>query len=179
MTGDDRPAIFPRSRVPFCLVYQMRLLYVSVGTRQGPTMVGYQDVLALLGGRAAVGKGVKTVADLDAAVSAGLPRAALDHVVEYAAPPAERAKLRNRVVPRASYQRRRRLSAAHSAATERLARVAAMARWVWEDDQKARQFLWRTHPELRGRRPIDVALTELGAREVEEILARGIHGLPV
>ena len=144
-----------------------------------PTMVGYQDVLALLGGRAAVGKGVKTVADLDAAVSAGLPRTALDHVVEYAAPPAERAKLRNRVVPRASYQRRRRLSAAHSAATERLARVAAMARWVWEDDQKARQFLWRTHPELGGRRPIDVALTELGAREVEEILARGIHGLPV
>jgi hypothetical protein len=27
-------------------------------------MIGYQDVLALLGGRAAVGKGVKTVATL-------------------------------------------------------------------------------------------------------------------
>lgn len=142
-------------------------------------MVGFQDVLAVLGGRAAVGRGVKTLADLDAAVHAGLPRQALDHVVEFAAPPAERARLRNRVVPRASYQRRRRLSAAHSAKTERLARVAAMARWIWENDEKVRQFLWRPHPELTGRRPIDVALTELGAREVEEILARGVHGLPV
>src|SRR5436305_15183981 len=95
-----------------------------------PTMVGYQDVLALLGGRATVNKRTKTVADLDAAVSAGLPRAALDHVVEYAAPPAERAKLRNRVVPRASYQRRRRFSAAHSTAPERLAHVAALATWL-------------------------------------------------
>jgi hypothetical protein len=45
-------------------------------------MVGYQEVLAFLGGGAAVGKAVKTVADLGAAVGAGLPRAALDHVVE-------------------------------------------------------------------------------------------------
>jgi putative toxin-antitoxin system antitoxin component (TIGR02293 family) len=142
-------------------------------------MLEYQDVVELLGGRAAVGRGVKTVADLDAAISAGLPRSALDHLLEFAAPPAERAKLRNRVVPRASYQRSRRLSAAHSATTERLARVTAMARWVWEDDGKAREFLWRSHPELGGRRPIEAALTELGAREVEEILQRGIHGLPV
>jgi putative toxin-antitoxin system antitoxin component (TIGR02293 family) len=142
-------------------------------------MVEYQDVIELLGGRAAVGRGVKTLADLDAAVNAGLPRSALDHVLEMAAPLAERAKLRNRVIPRASYQRSRRLSAAYSATTERLARITAMARWVWEDDKKAREFLWRPHPELGGRRPIETALTELGAREVEEVLERGIHGLPV
>lgn len=142
-------------------------------------MIGHQDILAVLGGKTAVGRGVKTLADLDAAVHAGLPRQVLDHVVDYVAPPAERTNLRNRVIPRASYQRKHRLSAAHSATTERLARVAAIVRWVWEDDEKVRQFLWRPHPELAGRRPIDVALTELGAREVEEILARGVHGLPV
>lgn len=142
-------------------------------------MIGHQDILAVLGGRTAIGRGVRTLADLDAAVHAGLPRQVLDRVVEVVAPAAERTSLRNRVVPRASYQRRRRLSAAHSATTERLARVAAMARWVWEDDEKVRQFLWRPHPELADRRPIDVALTELGAREVEEIIARGVHGLPV
>lgn len=142
-------------------------------------MIEYRDVIELLGGRAAVGRGVKTLTDLDAAVSAGLPRSALDHVLAIAAPPKERAALRNRVIPRASYQRRRRLSAAHSATTERLARITAMVRWVWEDDEKARDFLWRPHAELGGRRPIEAALTELGAREVEEVLQRGVHGLPV
>jgi putative toxin-antitoxin system antitoxin component (TIGR02293 family) len=142
-------------------------------------MVEYREVLELLGGRAAIGRSVKTLADLDAAINAGLPRSALDHVLEFAAPAAERTKLRNRVVPRASYQRSRRLSPMHSATTERLARIAAMARWIWEDDEKARAFLWRPHPELRGRRPIEAALTELGAREVEEVLQRGVHGLPV
>src|SRR5437016_14334076 len=142
-------------------------------------MVEYRQVLELLGGRAAVGRHVKTLADLDAAFNAGFPRSALDHVLEFAAPAAERAKLRNRVVPRATYQRSRRLSPVHSAATERLARIAAMARWIWEDDEKARAFLWRPHPELGGRRPIEAALTELGAREVEEVLQRGVHGFPV
>jgi putative toxin-antitoxin system antitoxin component (TIGR02293 family) len=107
------------------------------------------------------------------------PRSALDHVLAVAAPESERARLRNRVVPRASYQRSRRLSPAHSATTERLARVTALALWVWEDSHKAQEFLWRPHPELGGRRPIQAALSELGAREVEEVIERGVHGLPV
>ena len=142
-------------------------------------MIGHREVVKLLGGPTAVGRAIRTLTDLDEAVHAGLPRTALDHVIEFAAPPAERAKLRNRVIPRASYQRSRRLSAAHSATTERLARIASLARRIWEDDDKAREFLWRPHPELKGRRPIEAALTELGAREVEEVLQRGIHGLPV
>jgi hypothetical protein len=31
----------------------------------------------------------------------------------------------------------------------------------------------------RGRTPLDAAMTELGARQVEEVLERGLHGLPV
>jgi putative toxin-antitoxin system antitoxin component (TIGR02293 family) len=67
----------------------------------------------------------------------------------------------------------------HSAATERLARITALVQWVWADEKIAREFLWRPHSELNGRRPIEVALTELGAREVEEVIERGLHGLPV
>lgn len=142
-------------------------------------MVGPKEVVELLGGRTGLGRGVKTLADLDAVVHSGLPRSSLDRVLAHAAPESERAKLRNRVVPRASYQRSRRLSPVHSATTERLARITALAQWVWEDEQKAQEFLWRPHPELSGRRPIEAALTELGAREVEEVIERGIHGLPV
>ena len=142
-------------------------------------MESHKDIIQLLGGAKAVGRPVRTVADLDAAIQAGLPRAALEHLMSAVAPETERAKLRNRVVPRASFQRSKILSAAHSATTERLARITALARNVWEDDAKAQRFLWAEHPELGGRKPIEAALTELGAREVEEVIQRGLHGLPV
>jgi putative toxin-antitoxin system antitoxin component (TIGR02293 family) len=139
----------------------------------------HKDIVRLLGGVKAVGRSVRTNADLDEAIQAGLPRAALEHLMGAVAPESERAKLRNRVVPRASYQRSKVLSAAHSATTERLARITALAQSVWEDDAKAQRFLWTEHPELGNRKPVEVALTELGAREVEEVIQRGLHGLPV
>jgi len=142
-------------------------------------MNGTQAVVELLGGARTVGASVRTLADLDAAVRAGLPRTSLDRVVEAAAPASERVWLRNRLVPRATYQRRCTLSPSHSATIERIARVTALANWVWEDEAHAQRFLWTPHPELDGRRPIEAALTELGAREVEEVLQRGLHGLPV
>ena len=142
-------------------------------------MEPHKDIIRLLGGAKAVGRAVRNLADLDQAIQAGLPRAALEHLMSAVAPEGQRARLRNRVVPRASFQRNKILSAAHSATTERLARVTALVRGVWKDDDQAQRFLWTEHPELRGRKPIEVALTELGAREVEEVLQRGLRGLPV
>ena len=142
-------------------------------------MEPHKDIIRLLGGTKAVGRPVRNLADLDQAIQEGLPRAALEHLMCAVAPETERAKLRNRVVPRASYQRSKTLSAAHSATTERLARITALAQSVWEDDEKAQRFLWTVHPELGDRKPIEVALTELGARQVEEVIQRGLHGLPV
>ena len=37
----------------------------------------------------------------------------------------------------------------------------------------------RRIPELNGKTPLDAALTEIGGRQVEEIIERGMHGLPV
>jgi putative toxin-antitoxin system antitoxin component (TIGR02293 family) len=142
-------------------------------------MESHKHIVRLLGGTKAVGRAVRSVADLDQVVQAGLPRAALEHLMGEVAPESERARLRNRVVPRASYQRSKVLSAAHSATTERLARITALAQSVWEDETNAQRFLWSEHPELAHRKPIEVALTELGAREVEEVIQRGLHGLPV
>ena len=142
-------------------------------------MESHKDIIRLLGGAKGVGRPIRNLTDLDQAIQEGLPRAALEHLMSAVAPEGERAKLRNRVVPRASFQRSKTLSAAHSATTERLARITALVRSVWEDDDKAQRFLWTAHSELRGHKPIEVALTELGAREVEEVIQRGLHGLPV
>ena len=53
-----------------------------------------------------------------------------------------------------------------------------MVQRVWENEVKAQHFLWTEHPELNDRKPIEVSLTELGARKVEEVIQRGLDGLP-
>jgi putative toxin-antitoxin system antitoxin component (TIGR02293 family) len=128
--------------------------------------------------------GIKTrpasTAGLAAAVHAGLPKAALQRVVERAGfRGADGAALMNRVVPAATFKRRQKLKPAESERTERLARVVALAELLWDEGEAARQFLHDAHPELGGQRPIDAALTELGARQVEEVVMRALHGLPV
>jgi uncharacterized protein (DUF2384 family) len=111
-------------------------------------MVSARQIVEVLGGGDGLIHSVKTLADLDAAVHKGPPRAALDHVLAVAAPKSERAKLRNAVVPRASYQRNRRLSPSHSATTERLARITALAQWVWRISIRRRNFSGGPIPSL-------------------------------
>jgi putative toxin-antitoxin system antitoxin component (TIGR02293 family) len=85
----------------------------------------------------------------------------------------------NRVVPPATLHRRgARLKPHESERVERLARVVATALHVWGDEADARAFLTTEHALLKGRRPIDVALSELGARRVEQLLWSLFHGLP-
>ncbi|WP_118184191.1 antitoxin Xre/MbcA/ParS toxin-binding domain-containing protein [Paraburkholderia phosphatilytica] len=122
-----------------------------------------------------------TLAELEARVRAGLPRSALRAGVEQAAASAEaRRALLAQIIPEATYKRRReRLSPDESEKAERLARVVATATYVWDDADDARQFLGAPHPLLEGRAPLQVALTELGARRVEELLWQLFYGLPV
>jgi putative toxin-antitoxin system antitoxin component (TIGR02293 family) len=118
--------------------------------------------------------------DLNDAVERGLPKATLRNVVRRVFDDAsEQRALMHRIVPEATYKRRReRLSRAESERTERLARVIAMAEDVWEDGGQTRRFLTTPHPEIGGKTPLDAALTELGARQVEEVMARIVYGLP-
>jgi uncharacterized protein (DUF2384 family) len=50
---------------------------------------------------------------------------------------------------------------------------------VWDDADDARDFLHTPHPLLDGRAPLDVSLTELGARRVEELLWKLFFGMSV
>jgi putative toxin-antitoxin system antitoxin component (TIGR02293 family) len=123
---------------------------------------------------------VRSVADIADAVESGLPKQSLERVVERAGiqGPA-RQKLMQRVVPAATYKRRQRLKLVESEKTERLARVIALAELLWDDDVEAKRFLATPHPELGRRKPIEAGLTELGARQVEDLVMRALYGLPV
>jgi putative toxin-antitoxin system antitoxin component (TIGR02293 family) len=127
-----------------------------------------------------LGKAVTSILELNDAVERGLPKATLRIVVERVFPDAaERRTMMHRIVPEATYKRRReRLSPAESERTERFARVVAIAEDVWQDREQARRFLITPHPEMGGKTPLDAALTELGARQAEEVMARIVYGLP-
>ena len=60
---------------------------------------------------------------------------------------------------------------------ERLARVCATALYIWDDESLAREFLNTPHPLLDERSPLDVAMTEAGARRVEELLWQLFYGV--
>ncbi len=118
-------------------------------------------------------------AELDSLVSHGLPKQALKAIADNIGLNAEeRKQLLYRIVPEATYKRRRdKLSAEESARTERLARIYATAQYVWSSEDEVRGFLHTPHPLLQGRTPLDVSMTELGARRVEELLWRLYYGI--
>jgi putative toxin-antitoxin system antitoxin component (TIGR02293 family) len=128
--------------------------------------------------------GLKTpahsVAFLDL-VGRGLTVRSLERVVGAVAP--TDTGLKYRIVPKPSFARRKaskRLSAPESVRVARLASVWANALRIWKSEDAARDFLYRNHPLLQGRRPIDLVLkNEIGARLVQDVLGRLEHGSAV
>lgn len=135
-----------------------------------------QEIAAVM----ALAEAPQSLAELDALVRAGLPPEALRTSVAHASRSAEeRRALLARIVPPATFKRRReRLSPDESEKAERLARVFATAQHVWDAEADAREFLHTPHPLLDGEAPLDVAMTELGARRVEKLLWDLYYGLP-
>jgi putative toxin-antitoxin system antitoxin component (TIGR02293 family) len=120
------------------------------------------------------------MAGLAAAVERGLPRSALMRVVARAGVTGKaRLELLHGVVPSATFKRRTRLKLHESEKTERLARVIALSEMLWDDAEAAQKFLNAPHPELQNRTPLEAAATELGARQVEDVVMRALYGLPV
>ena len=139
-------------------------------------------VAAALGGTRTLGAELRTLGDLAEAVERGLPRTVVRALASSAAPDRD-AELRRRiaalVASPATLKRSARLSPAASERAERLARVAALARQALGDEDEAKAWLTESHPLFGDRPPIEVAATDLGARQVERVLLNIEYGLPV
>jgi putative toxin-antitoxin system antitoxin component (TIGR02293 family) len=127
-----------------------------------------------------LGQTIRTVRDLEFAVSAGLPKSALERLSTRLYRDRRTASAyKFKVVPQATWKRRsRRLSVEESERTERLARVLAAAEYVWDDRDLAREWMSKPHRELGDHTPLETARTELGARRVEALLEKLYFGLP-
>jgi putative toxin-antitoxin system antitoxin component (TIGR02293 family) len=124
---------------------------------------------------------IDTIAALTDAVSGGLPKSTLRCTVKHLyTNSSDQLRFIYRVVPEATFKRRKdRLNEVESERTERLARTIATAEYVLGDKEMARQFLIDPHPMLNGKTPIETALSELGARQIEQMLFSVFYGLPV
>jgi putative toxin-antitoxin system antitoxin component (TIGR02293 family) len=109
----------------------------------------------------------------------GLPFGALERVANLLAP--SDAQFKYRLVPKATYERRKktvhRLSFDAGTRLARVARVWSVALDVWRSEEEARDFLFRPHPMIEDKRPIDVVIqSEFGAEMVVDILGRLKYG---
>jgi putative toxin-antitoxin system antitoxin component (TIGR02293 family) len=134
-------------------------------------MLAFADVADVLG-LPAKEKSARSPFGLITRIELGLPVGALDRVARLLAP--DDALFKYRLVPKATYERRKaaqRLSSDEGTRLARVARVWGLALDVWQSEEEARDFLFRSHPMIEDRRPIDVVIqNEFGAEMVIDIL---------
>jgi len=124
---------------------------------------------------------IHSLFDLSESVIHGLPKKVLQFTVKRLTKDSAVAKvISDKLVPPATFKRRKgALNTQESERIERLARVYATALDIWGNEDDARQFLFTPHTLLNQKKPVDMAFTELGARQVEQILEKLRYGLPV
>ena len=135
-------------------------------------MLAFANVADVLG-LPAKETGARSPFGLISRIESGLPVGSLERVAHLLAP--GDARFKYRLVPKATLERRKsahRLSSEEGTRLARVARVWSVALDVWRDEAEARDFLFRAHPMIEDRRPIDVTIqNEFGAEIVVNILS--------
>ena len=126
-------------------------------------------------------KGTSSAAYLRSAVRKGLPFSAFETVLREVDLPQKQLSTILGIPTRTIARRKeiRQLTAAESDRLYRVARVAVHAASVLGDMDKARAWLKRPNRGLGDEVPLSLLDTDIGARQVEDVLIRleyGIHG---
>lgn len=138
---------------------------------------GIEHAYALL-----LGLKVKDAAGLHARVEEGLSYAALERILRILDLPASRVSELLRIPARTLARRRaaKRLRADESDRLVRLARVVGLTLQLFEGSlDEARGWLSAPQRALGDRTPLEFASSEVGTREVENLIGRLEHGIPL
>ncbi|MCB2193899.1 MAG: DUF2384 domain-containing protein [Deltaproteobacteria bacterium] len=143
-------------------------------------MLAQSRVQEILGGPQVLGRKVSNLADFDALVRDGLPWASARHVKEALDLSDELfaswLETSQRTLARWKKSRPK-LSLATSDRLYRLVSIVVLACEVFEELDAAMRWLRRPQVGLGGRVPLELAKTEPGAREVENLLGRLEYGV--
>lgn len=135
-------------------------------------------VMEELGGDPALGRTLRTEADLLAAIREGFPQTVIEEVMHAAGLTLKELAASLDLSPRSLQRRRRegRLARYESDRIYRLARIIALAKHYLGDDEMAIRWLRRRNRALGGSAPLQMIDTEPGARKVENVLGRIAYG---
>ena len=142
-------------------------------------MIAAEKIAETLGGEHVLNCTVRDYADLNRVVRLRLPFAALKHMID--SDKLTLSEVKRHLIPASTYARRakgQRLSVTESEKAERLARVFTTAEEVFGNIEKAGRWMRARNREFGGVTPLEVAATELGARQVETALWQIAHGIP-
>jgi putative toxin-antitoxin system antitoxin component (TIGR02293 family) len=138
----------------------------------------WQAVVKQLGGKSALGRRLSTDADLREAIREGFPHAVLEKLMYLSGLTLKELADALDLSARSLQRRRRsgRLARFESDRLYRLARIVALAQQSLGSHERAMHWLKRGNHALAGVAPIAALDTELGSRQVENILGRIAYG---
>jgi putative toxin-antitoxin system antitoxin component (TIGR02293 family) len=136
------------------------------------------EIVEVLGGGKA-GVQVKSTEDLKQWIREGLPFSSLEGVMERFGLKREEVSwaldLPSRTLARRKQEKR--LSPGESDRLFRVARIAVRAAEVLGGQERASQWLHASNRALGGQAPVELLDTDLGSRQVEDVLGRIEHGI--
>jgi putative toxin-antitoxin system antitoxin component (TIGR02293 family) len=136
-----------------------------------------QAVVRQLGGKRVLGRSLANNHDLREAIREGFPHAVVGELMQASGLTLKELAGALDLSPRSLQRRRRgRLARFESDRLYRMARLLAIARETLGDEARAGRWLKRTNRALGGVAPIAAIDTELGARQVENLLGRIAYG---
>jgi putative toxin-antitoxin system antitoxin component (TIGR02293 family) len=141
-------------------------------------MLHTEALVEALGGKKVFKRRIVNVDQLRETVKAGLPYASLEALISKFGLAREEAAaalhLPHRTIARRKKEQK--LQADESDRLLRLARVSAQASATLGSDEKAVRWLRRPNRALGNRAPLDLIDSDIGTRQVEEVLGRIEHG---
>jgi putative toxin-antitoxin system antitoxin component (TIGR02293 family) len=140
----------------------------------------HTDILVeALGGRKVLKRRITNLDELREAVKAGLPYASLEAFIGKFGLARDEAAAALHLPQRTIARRKkeRKLQADESDRLLRLARVSAQAAETLGSEEMAARWLRRPNRALGNQTPLDLIDTDIGARQVEEVLGRIEHGI--
>jgi putative toxin-antitoxin system antitoxin component (TIGR02293 family) len=137
-----------------------------------------QAVVEELGGKQTLGRALTTEHDMREAIRQGFPPAVVEELMRASGLTLKELAIALDLSPRSLQRRRRtgRLARYESDRLYRLARIIALADEFLGDHERAIRWLKRPNRALGGIAPVAALDTELGARQVENILGRIAYG---
>ncbi|WP_424814082.1 antitoxin Xre/MbcA/ParS toxin-binding domain-containing protein [Roseococcus sp. YIM B11640] len=132
-----------------------------------------------MGGERVLKKQVHSLLDLHRVILDGVPKGAVTHLWKSGFQ--ERIPQRDFIsifASPATMKRRGALSVPAGERVERVARLSALAEQALGSREKGTAWLTTSHPMLGQTTPLELARTELGARQAERLLTNLLYDLP-